>query len=150
MKCNQSRPGFELVSPCPFPTTITITPRAPQIKRLLCPARNEGQVEYKKWEGQGNYESLLLPGMGEKYKWKYVGVERMNPALWLPKIRYWRWPLIKGLLWLVNVISFNPSRLYHITFWGVFWYYGQILILCTIPSVSLFLTNHALFCTSLT
>ena len=29
MKCNQSRPGFELVSPCPFPTTITITPQAP-------------------------------------------------------------------------------------------------------------------------
>ena len=29
MKCNQSCPGFELVSPCPFPTTITITPRAP-------------------------------------------------------------------------------------------------------------------------
>ena len=27
MKCNQSRPGFELVSPCPIPTTITITPR---------------------------------------------------------------------------------------------------------------------------
>ena len=27
MKCNQSRPGFEIVSPCPFPTTITITPR---------------------------------------------------------------------------------------------------------------------------
>ena len=29
MKCNQCRPGFELVSPCPFPTTITVTPRAP-------------------------------------------------------------------------------------------------------------------------
>ena len=29
MKCNQSRPGFELESPCPIPTTITITPRAP-------------------------------------------------------------------------------------------------------------------------
>ena len=29
MKCNQSRQGFELVSPCPFPTTITITPQAP-------------------------------------------------------------------------------------------------------------------------
>ena len=26
MKCNQSRPGFELVSSCPIPTTITITP----------------------------------------------------------------------------------------------------------------------------
>ena len=37
MKWNQSRPGFELVSPCPFPTTITITARAPEIylyKRL--------------------------------------------------------------------------------------------------------------------
>ena len=28
MKCNQSGPGFELASPCPFPTMITITPRA--------------------------------------------------------------------------------------------------------------------------
>ena len=27
MKCNQSLPGFELVSPCPFPRTITIIPR---------------------------------------------------------------------------------------------------------------------------
>ena len=25
VKCNQSRPGFELVSPCLYPTTITIT-----------------------------------------------------------------------------------------------------------------------------
>ena len=29
MKCNQSRSGFELMSPCPFSATITITPRAP-------------------------------------------------------------------------------------------------------------------------
>ena len=29
MQCNQSRPGLELVSPCSFPTMITITPRAP-------------------------------------------------------------------------------------------------------------------------
>ena len=35
MKCNQSRPGFELVSPCPFPTTITITPRAPPLANHL-------------------------------------------------------------------------------------------------------------------
>ena len=33
MKCNQYRPGFELVSPCSFPTAITTTPRAlPQKK----------------------------------------------------------------------------------------------------------------------
>ena len=29
MKCNEFRPGFELVSSCSFPTTITITPQAP-------------------------------------------------------------------------------------------------------------------------
>ena len=27
MKCKQSRPGFELKSACPFPTTLTATPR---------------------------------------------------------------------------------------------------------------------------
>ncbi len=31
MKCNQPRPGFELVSLCPFPTMITITPRAEEV-----------------------------------------------------------------------------------------------------------------------
>ena len=31
-KCNQYRLGFEPVSPRPFPTTITITPRAPPQK----------------------------------------------------------------------------------------------------------------------
>ena len=35
MKCNQSRWGFELVSPCPFPPTITITPRALPTTRAL-------------------------------------------------------------------------------------------------------------------
>ena len=35
MKCNQSRPGFELLSPCPIPTTITITPLAPPYSVLL-------------------------------------------------------------------------------------------------------------------
>ena len=29
VKYNQFRLGFELVWPCPFPTTITITPQAP-------------------------------------------------------------------------------------------------------------------------
>ena len=35
MKYNQPRPGFELVSPCPFPTTITITPLAPSKFSLI-------------------------------------------------------------------------------------------------------------------
>ena len=34
MKCNQSYPGFELVSPCPFPTSMTITPRAPPVSSI--------------------------------------------------------------------------------------------------------------------
>ena len=39
MKCNQSRLGFELVSLCSFPTTITITPRAhTYTKSLSCRA----------------------------------------------------------------------------------------------------------------
>ena len=29
MKCNRSRAGFELISPCPFPMTIIITSRTP-------------------------------------------------------------------------------------------------------------------------
>ena len=37
MKCNQSDPVFELVSLCPFPTTITITPRAPPDSFDICP-----------------------------------------------------------------------------------------------------------------
>ena len=32
MKYNKSGPGFELVSPCSYPATITITPRAPPTK----------------------------------------------------------------------------------------------------------------------
>ena len=35
MKCNQSCPGFELVSSCPFPTTTTNTPRARPTKLVI-------------------------------------------------------------------------------------------------------------------
>ena len=37
MKCNQSGSGFELVSPCPYPATITITPRAPPMPQFILP-----------------------------------------------------------------------------------------------------------------
>ena len=36
MKCSQSRPGFELMSPCPFPSTINITPRVPFLLYSRC------------------------------------------------------------------------------------------------------------------
>ena len=31
VNCNQLRPGFELVSSCPFPTTMTIIPQTPPL-----------------------------------------------------------------------------------------------------------------------
>ena len=34
MKCNQSRPEIELVSPCPYSVTITITPRAHPLHQM--------------------------------------------------------------------------------------------------------------------
>ena len=37
----KSRPGFELVSPCPFPTTKAITPRAPSISKTSCLTKAE-------------------------------------------------------------------------------------------------------------
>ena len=49
MKCNQSRPGFELESPCSFPTTITTTPRAPFLLRGIphneCPRYDTKQFD---------------------------------------------------------------------------------------------------------
>ena len=45
MKCNQSCPGIELWSPCPYPVTITITPRAP-LERVMF-LRCERWVETK-------------------------------------------------------------------------------------------------------
>ncbi len=58
MECNQSRPGFELVSPCSFPTTITITPRAPPLtlSRLL------------KKKLDGNYTRMLRAILNKSWR----------------------------------------------------------------------------------
>ena len=79
MKCNQSRPGFELVSPCSFSTTITITPRAPphhcyrdRVKKFfLFEKTNNVDIKYilRKTESslkRNKYESFEL-----KKKWIY-------------------------------------------------------------------------------
>ena len=50
MKCNQSRPGCELESPCSFPTTITTTSRAPRANtsKGICPKVNViARLEYE-------------------------------------------------------------------------------------------------------
>ena len=46
MKCNQYRPGFELVSPCSFPTAITTTPRAPPQQMQLTKTQEDFFIKY--------------------------------------------------------------------------------------------------------
>ena len=53
MKCNQSRLGFELVSPCPFPTTITTTPRAPPAAKVC----NLIEIEKVLWKNQNGFQA---------------------------------------------------------------------------------------------
>ena len=56
MKCNQSRPGFELGSPCPFPTTITITPRTPpKLSHVLFPEEEKGCYKETRETGSLQY-----------------------------------------------------------------------------------------------
>ena len=80
MKCNQSRPGFELVSPCPFPTTITTTPRAPHKVPTIRPPASHHE----------NYPSLtnqtcrtLLEKQGRAHK----RCTPMDPGIWPSKSR---------------------------------------------------------------
>ena len=56
MKCNQSRPGFDLVSPCPFRTTIIITPRALFTNVII----QDYWIEDKLWEAKMNWMFLHL------------------------------------------------------------------------------------------
>ena len=54
MECNQPGPGFELVSPCSFPTTITITPRVNVISIHV----NAGKAEYMSSSQRGDISTL--------------------------------------------------------------------------------------------
>ena len=59
MKCNQSRPGFELVSPSTFPTTITITPEAPPIYTTCTSYKN--YLWENIWVVCGFYKRVYIP-----------------------------------------------------------------------------------------
>ena len=83
MKCNQSRPGFELVSPCSFPTTITITPRAPP-QTPRAPPQHHGHLHNSYMKSLAytlmatrllySLESSTLRGWGSIYIYIYVCV----------------------------------------------------------------------------
>ena len=68
MKCNQSRPGFEFVLPCSFPTTITITPRAPSrgIRALLIEYTLKSDITFiPAWK----LYTLYIFCENQKYQW---------------------------------------------------------------------------------
>ena len=78
MKCNQSCPGFELVSPCLFPATITITPRA-----LITATRNDTEntktnrmiiTTKQKWEEKQLYGCLkrLINNISYEKTWTWL------------------------------------------------------------------------------
>ena len=51
-----SRPGFELESPCPFPRTITITPRTPP-SPVYKPQRNRHPLPIIQWSDLGGLQN---------------------------------------------------------------------------------------------
>ena len=70
MKRNQSRPGFELVSPYPFPTMIIITPRA------NTPLNKYPGYDMKPSDGEALF--LELWGM-----WSIPSLPLLPSSLWL-------------------------------------------------------------------
>ena len=60
MKCYQSRPGFELESPCPFPTTITITLRAPKGINTRCYTEKDIRSLLIIFSSECKYRTLIL------------------------------------------------------------------------------------------
>ena len=59
MKCNQSRPGFELMSPCTFPMMITITPRASPKQNITTPIYISFTLKYQ-WSIISAHSSLSI------------------------------------------------------------------------------------------
>ena len=74
MKCNQSRPGFELESPCSFPTTITTTPRAPPLRVSL---GNPFIPSCATWKQRASYITIPL----RHYKTQIVQIIKRKQIL---------------------------------------------------------------------
>ena len=85
MKCNQPRPGFELVSPCPFPMTITITPRPPPAYAygLWCGFKWRPHHATSHLRSRLESQHQSVPGCAEEYgdplvqsggRWQTLGV----------------------------------------------------------------------------
>ena len=92
VKCNQFRPGFELVSPCPFPTTITTTPQGTVIEQSV----------FDRWHSQVSLVFVCLPtksGTWPFIMW-WVRTSRNSNVRSDTKIPWTnRYSLKKGYLW---------------------------------------------------
>ena len=85
---NAISPGFELVSPCPIPATITITPRAPPYH---C---GSWWYEYSFWEGVKN-------------SYKYFIVIFSIPKIWMLKKKTFSHKLNRKLLYSLSGMILN-------------------------------------------
>ena len=107
VKCNQSRSGFELVSLCSFPTTITIIPRVPPhyttgiYGNISCPTtRLESTSEL--WKRKGTTHSkvyqnwcstilcnFMLHKQNDFLLGQYPPAGYISSLLYIPSTRYW-------------------------------------------------------------
>ena len=73
MKCNQPRPGFEFVSPCPFPTTIIITPLSIHLsilhrKQCLINRERRQHATSKAWTAIDSLSAIWESDLTDKIK----------------------------------------------------------------------------------
>ena len=144
MKCNQSRRGFELVSPCPFPTTITITPRAPPYNTQHYKVRIKGKVEQsRERSGALSYTMVLQLSKREP-----SGQPRLlSPTLLL---------LTFSLIWRKSIVMgpFMPQKNVNMTFFTDrctlnFFFSGESVFLLYELSFRFFLSLFPLLFSSL-
>ena len=100
MKCNQARPGFELVSSCPHPATITITPRAPPKSLIKC------IFSFSHWNNPSLWWNLIHLTV--------TVVSSYPPRLWSDGYCHNQWPLpppLKHISLSLFFISFSVTFL---------------------------------------
>ena len=109
MKSNPSRPGFELVSPCPFPTTITITPRAPP--PTVCPLTSHLKIHPSK---TNKTCGTLLEKQGQTRVTFIYGSPRIDVPVLVDQ---------QGLIYITSVRTLDVVVVLPIFLFSRFYYY---------------------------
>ena len=120
-----TRPGFELVSPCPFPTVITITPQAPPLVIICYSLTFFNSTSYFKI-----FKKSLSANMLYRSKFFFFGIH--IHTLWICRCKWGcrilRLHLCRGIRTLLppsaNVLIWNQT----IWWWGFALEYTFIVI----------------------